>query len=318
MQNSDHKLMQTIMKVAKIPHDYKIQIHAHHSQMFDIMRASISIETKLSRIANIIAENNLFRDKSPHHHTFICGCIANFVRKNNGAFATNMMSMPTIVDIGGGDGSFMAELGAELGIPLSNMTCVEHESSLKNDTDSSPCVTHVTSNAPVDDSDTQSFQYQSHKHVGIKYTHWNDDGVLTRPVANNSATIIVCMVSLHHMSDEFINTVLVPFINRVLRPGGHLLIKEHDACDAKSRETIMWEHYLYDAVSKVYTTPDTITQYTNQPRNVLNLKSGQDLDAIFDQYVPTDLFNNVFVPIKTHGATHKLPTNLYWRLFIKP
>lgn len=80
-----------------------------------------------------------------------------------------------------------------------------------------------------------------HNHTNISYLYWDNQNM--KQVADASCHVVLCMVALHHMPPTTKQRALQE-MQRILKPGGILLIKEHDAV-AKSVPLIYWEHYLY-------------------------------------------------------------------------
>lgn len=120
----------------------------------------------------------------------------------------------TIMDIGGGNGNVLHALNKSLKLPASQCICLE--------------------------TDVDWLEPYERPHTNITYQFWDHNHI---PIeADHSVDIALCMVSLHHMTDDTISRVITE-VKRLLKPGGLLLIKEHDA--SSNMFFMHWEHYLY-------------------------------------------------------------------------
>ena len=139
---------------------------------------------------------------------FITGKIQDYLQVEPGA-------RTRFLDIGGGNGNILSGLQTRLGGLADDYICVENNSDWQ-----------------------ENYQYSN---TNIQYKFW-DNRELTG-VVDGSVDIVFCMVSLHHMTDDTITRALGE-IKRVLRVGGRLMIKEHNATPDNLRY-IYWEHHLY-------------------------------------------------------------------------
>ncbi len=215
-------------------------------------------------------------------------------------YITNTLNVqPTenlkIVDIGGGNGNVLREINASMQSKYNittkpeNFICVE----------------------------TQSDWVESYKfdNETINYSFWNNEII---PIESNSIDIVLCMVSLHHMNDATIQTTISE-IKRILKPGGHILIKEHDADTANALNFIEWEHHLYHILDKGYeriiVNPETYLE-----EHIDNFKA----KAFWKNHFQTNGFKyiettNRCLESGTESTIYDSNnvTNLYWEIYKK-
>ena len=175
-----------------------------------------------------------------------------FIISKLGAYLSSRynMGLPNlkIMDIGGGNGNVVSGLAKEK--EKENYICLE---------------TH-----------TDWMETYKYNNENITYMFWDNKTV---PQADNTMDIILCMVSLHHMTDETIQITLSE-IGRILKPGGLLLIKEHHYTP-ESEEYIIWEHHLYHIldVSFANKTVDPVKYFHD---NINNFKSKQEWKELIE------------------------------------
>lgn len=192
----------------------------------------------------------------------------------------------SMLDIGGGNGYILSKFGEKYDLDPSNLICLENKNG------------HT------------EFLYD-YNLSNIKYCF--DANVLL----SNDETfdIIICMVSLHHMSNEHINNIIIPLIKLKLKDNGVLLIKEHDAYSPEVIEKIHWEHHLYNIID----TPSLVDVNTYLRNYIGNYKSKIELEELLQKkgfcYLYT--FSNVFEHVNNSysGEDNKTPTKLYWQLY---
>lgn len=80
---------------------------------------------------------------------------------------------------------------------------------------------------------------------GITFIEMKDPSKLD--IESNSIDLVTTFMALHHMSDE-IQTNIINEIRRILKPGGLLLIREHDCPNKLISSMINIEHALYEVV----------------------------------------------------------------------
>lgn len=200
-----------------------------------------------------------------------------------------------IVDIGGGNGNVLREINSAMKTKYNiqtkpeNFICVETKS---------------------DWVENYAFDNES-----ITYSFWDNESI---PIESESVDIVLCMVSLHHMSDETIQTTIKE-IRRILKPGGHVLIKEHDASCPEALRYIEWEHHLYHILDEGYERKIVNAEkYLNE--HIDNFKS--------KEFWKTQFQTNGFVSVERTnrcletGTERSIydannVTNLYWEIYRK-
>lgn len=193
-----------------------------------------------------------------------------------------------ILDIGGGNGYILKRFGKQYDLLPENLICLEN------------------SNFETE------FRYNFDT-SGIEYC-FDPIHIEESPIMFN---IIICMVSLHHMKDEYIEKTIVPLIKRKLKTNGILIIKEHDAYSDDIVECVHWEHHLYSILdTNNKSDPD---KYLNN--YVGNYKSKEVISSMFttNGFRVLKTFNNIFEPMPNDfsGNANKAPTKLYWQVFTK-
>jgi len=233
---------------------------------------------KLSRIyqivRSVVVSRQISRDED--RQEFITGKLFDYLRlvpEGSGA-------RTRFLDIGGGNGNILSGLQTRLGGRPDEYICLENRGGWQ-----------------------ENYQYSN---PNIQYQFWDNQDFAG--VADGSVDIVFCMVSLHHMTDETI-TRAISEIRRVLRPGGRILIKEHNAT-ADNLRYILWEHHLYHVLDAAMGSVPDWTEYCE--RSVNNFKSSeqwQDLmtGAGFAFVSRTNRFlDGPFV------ADMRNPSELYW------
>ncbi len=67
----------------------------------------------------------------------------------------------------------------------------------------------------------------------------------TLPFPNESIDFCTALQVLHHVPDQ---QQTIAELYRVLKPGGYLLVREHDCISKEVADRIDWVHYLYEIV----------------------------------------------------------------------
>ena len=204
-------------------------------QIKSIITSSNSIKIKLINIHTIVKKYNSNK-KNENRQDFIASKIYNYI--------FNRQSYPKnedicIVDFGGGNGDV---------ISLLNQTLT---------TDNSPIVKENCICVETRSDWTEEYKFDR---PNVTYLFWDNN---TIQIDDAKADILLCMVSLHHMSDDTINTVLTN-ARRIIKPNGLLLIKEHDN-NTETNKYIEWEHYLYHISDCIMSsTPLNVDNYCNK------------------------------------------------------
>ena len=250
--------------------------------------ASPGLADKLHRIYQIVRPVVISRKISvdEDRQEFITGKLQDYLGLGDRVLPDDG-ARKRFLDIGGGNGNILSGLQTRLGGPAEDFICVENQGGWQED-----------------------YKYSN---VNIQYQFWDNQELAG--VADGSVDIVFCMVSLHHMKDETIGRAISE-IKRVLRPGGRLLTKEHNATTENLRY-IYWEHHLYHvldmAMSRGVDARDDSHGWTNYcEQSVNNFKSAEQwqeliTDAGFNHVARTNRFlDGPFVPESRN------PSELYW------
>jgi len=253
-----------------------------------IIYNNLSIRDKLLNISqfmtNYVIKNGINKDEN--RQDFIIGKIHTYLTKK---YPHLIQSNCNIIDIGGGNGNVLSGLKDKInGIYGTNYNFI--------------CVETLTDWG----------EHYEFNNTNIQYKFFGTDFNFELP--DNSIDIIMCMVSLHHMTNETISSIM-QHIHRILKPNGIVLIKEHDATK-DDLKYIYWEHHLYHLLDCAFEweTID-IDHYFNN--FIYNFKSKEQWTNCFNQ------FGFELVEIKNRfleGHYHfdpKVPTNLYWAVYKK-
>ena len=138
----------------------------------------------MNKIYLMILNKNIVIDYNKNRQNFISEKIYNYIFNDKLSFSKNTIK---IVDIGGGNGNVLSNLNNILQINKENFLCIETQS---------------------DWIETYDFNNKN-----IKYLFWDNN---TISIPDNSIDIVLCMVSLHHMSNDLINKVLLN-IKRIIK-----------------------------------------------------------------------------------------------------
>jgi len=216
----DAKLFSVVYKIFKFLDDRdKTQITriigADISDMAD-EGASAGLAEKLSQIYQIVRPVVIFRKISvdEDRQEFITGKLQDYLGLGDRVLPGDS-ARTRFLDIGGGNGNILSGLQTRLGGRVEDYICLENRGGWQED-----------------------YKYSN---GNIRYLFWDNQDFAG--ITDGSVDIVFCMVSLHHMTDDTINSAISE-IRRVLRPGGRLLIKEHNATTENLRY-ILWEHHLY-------------------------------------------------------------------------
>ncbi len=205
------------------------------------IKASV-MKNDLTKISEIVNEN-LTSSSDENRQEFIAEKIFNYIESINKVY-----SQLKIVDIGGGNGNVLSCLKNKL----------EENANIKSSKENFICVETLT-----DWSENYPFDKNN-----ITYKFWENQFI---DIPDESVDIVMCMVSLHHMTDQTIENVFYN-INRILKKDGRLLIKEHDNSSRETYKYILWEHHLYHILDCAYQKKlINITEYYNS--NIYNFKS---------------------------------------------
>jgi len=239
--------------------------------------------TKISEIVlNYARRLNLKRDEN--RQDFIVEKMIDYLKNN---YPNVLNSDISIVDIGGGNGNVISAINTTVNGNKNNFVCVE----TKNEwVESYPC-----------DNDN------------ILYKYWNNDVI---DIPNDFCDIVLCMVSLHHMHNDTINKAIGE-IKRILKPGGILMIKEHDAETIMTYNFIEWEHHLYHILDCAYNNKLVdADEYAKHSINNFNDKSYWQIMLEKTHGFELKDRTNRFL-YGPYQRDHKNTTNLYWEIYEK-
>lgn len=211
-----------------------------------------------------------------------------------------------LVDLGGGDGRFIATLATVLGLDPQR---------------------HTVNVESVPKMWSEPYMYLP----SVPLSFWDDtpneeSGKISAPffgIADNSVSVVVARVSLHHMHVASRAVALTDAL-RILKPGGLFILKEHDFTGGKNVEMVInWEHHLYflrshllagqspeRSIIKKYLSDQYVANYMS----ILSLKEIMT-DAGFCLYRTYDrFFRHIDSALNKNGNV----TQLYWQVWKKP
>lgn len=100
----------------------------------------------------------------------------------------------------------------------------------------------------------------------LPYDHFvamnNYEPIAENAIASNSLDLIVCFIGLHHIPAEKLDA-FVASLKRVLRPGGLLLLRDHDAYDDVVMDMVHAAHSVFNAVLSGETIETELAEYRN-------------------------------------------------------
>jgi len=244
------------------------------------------LKTNLTHIYGIIVKYfkvlKLKRDEN--RQDFIVSKILSFME----SFRPGMLSADMkVIDIGGGNGNVLSGMNDVLKGDKSNFVCVESKDWI---------------------------EHYNYDNPNVTYVFWDNHTI--EVLDDESCDLVLCMVSLHHMSDDTIANVL-PEIYRVLKKGGILMIKEHDCNSIQTKNMILWEHHLYHLLDCAYDNRpfDYDTYYEN---SIYNFNSKMVWQAFMETYhFKYVLSKNRFLDGAYTANDSKNASNLYWDIYTK-
>jgi ubiquinone/menaquinone biosynthesis C-methylase UbiE len=249
-----------------------------------LIEQSTNIRLTLKQISKLVT-NEFIKLKcvqDENRQDFISSKLVNFIKHEQ------ITEITRIVDIGGGNGNVLQQITSILGFTeqKENFICVETK--------------------------TDWIETYDYTNKNISYLFWSNNSL---QIEDNSVDYILCMVSLHHMTDETIEITLKE-INRILKPGGMLLVKEHDA-NENSKKFIELEHYLYHIMDSAYQYKiiDPVSYLEN---SIDNFKSIQEWRRLIETF--GGLHNKITTNRFLNGPfinDNKNASNLYWEVYTK-
>lgn len=253
----------------------------------NIIQSKNNIPQTLQSISRLVVDDftKFKRVSDENRQDFIVSKILKFIQSNAPEIISEQLR---IVDIGGGNGNVLQLINTTLGLTekKDNFICVETKTDW-----------------------VESYDFN---HKNITYMFWNNHSL---QIQDNTFDCVLCMVSLHHMTDETIVTTLQE-IERILKPGGILLIKEHDA-NQDSMKFIVWEHHLYHIMDDAY--QGKIIDVDNYlGHNIANFKSKQEWQKLIEEkgHITWKITTNRFLD-GPFTKDDKNASNLYWDVYTK-
>jgi ubiquinone/menaquinone biosynthesis C-methylase UbiE len=230
-------------------------------------------------ILNYVKQLNLKKDV--HRQDFIVSKILDFIKVNKPEMLSKTLKF---IDIGGGNGDILSGINRKLHGIKENYVCVETK--------------------------TDWVEEYEFNHNNISYEFWENNKIC---IPDKSFDIILCMVSLHHMTDDVILNVIYE-IKRIIKENGLLLIKEHDSNSEITRDCIEWEHHLYHILDNAY--KDRLVDAEEYLKhNIDNFKQKEKWQELFERngfklnYRANRFLDGNFIP------DPKNPSNLYWDVY---
>jgi SAM-dependent methyltransferase len=253
-----------------------------------IIRTNITYDSIVKSMFNINYVLNNYKikklieiNKINPHHKYVASSISTIIKK----YFTQNHNELVIADIGGGEGNVVKFIGNNLNISDKNLFCIEQ----------------------FEWSEKYSFENK------INYIFWDNVDI---NLPEKSIDVFLLMVSMHHMTNNVINNVLLN-ISKLLKDNGIIIIKEHDACTDDIIKIINWEHHLYHIV----TSPNdelSIEKLNSYLISYIdNFKSKQTFDDIFNEhgFYGVEELDRQFSPLTKYDELNT--TNLYWKIYKK-
>ena len=143
-----------------------------------------------------------------------------------------------------------------------------------------------------------------------KITFKEYDGKIL-PFDDSSLDLITCLMVFHHITDENLN-ILVGEIFRVLKPGGSVILREHDVTDNIDKVGLDIMHYFYDYVWNARGT-DANNWISNYKSNIL----WSELFAKHNLFAKNKLVESGVLQINNKYNTKVNPFFTYLNVFVK-
>lgn len=268
-------MLHLVEKLVKQHPNISLQLHKKVQNLIVsvINSKKYTLDQKILHIDELLTnyKRPLSTDRQDYIANKLTSLLVPIINKNQGF---------RILDIGGGNGYILSYLGNKFGLKKENLICLEN------------CLVGET-----------EFCYKFNM---PNITYCFDPKQLTNN--NNTFDLVICMVSLHHMSDDYINYCIMPLINS----GKYLLIKEHDTNNNEEvKQRIDWEHHLYHILeTTTFLTPQSIKKYLNS--YIGNYKSKEEYESLFSEYQLINTYNNLL----ENGCINSV-TRLFWQLYKK-
>ena len=247
-----------------------------------IMDKSTRINTKCIRISEIYYKYIYTNVPRPvRSRPFIEMKLSNYIRSYYSKTIPHKSNI-RIMDICGGNGDVLKNIGSLLGIPKNNLYCVEPKQRHKYPVTTQDKITHVI---------------------------WDNANIPTIPP--NILDVVIIMVSLHHMT-RTMRITLMDNIKVLAKPKSLLIIKEYDCVDKEDETVITWEHALVDLRDHPLATSKNIKSIRGYYEDY---KSKQYWDNLICSNGYVDAMSTIMQD--PPNKTQYNPTNLYWNVYIK-
>jgi len=282
--NSDECLGNLIHKIFKPLYYKDKQYIKQFIKSTNNNNLSASLHKISTLVTNVYKINQYVPDEN--RQDFITTKIINYLYQlPNSIISTELDTNIRFVDIGGGNGNVLNQLATILDIQKDKVICVETSSDW-----------------------VEKYEYNN---SNISYMFWDNTDL---KIESNSVNCVLCMVSLHHMTDTTIHNILKE-IKRILKPEGILLIKEHDTNNI-SQKYIQWEHYLYHILDNAYKY-EVINPQIYLETAIDNFKSKEEWQTIIETIGELTWKERTNRFLDGEFTTDpKNPTNLYWDIYI--
>jgi SAM-dependent methyltransferase len=139
-------------------------------------------------------------------------------------------------------------------------------------------------------------------------------------IASNSLDLVICFIGFHHIPKENLDS-FISCLYRVLRPGGTLIIREHDCIDEETKSLIYSAHIVYNLVMSQEPLKVELSEYRNfQTLNYWKTfleKKGFSTDTVHLLQVGDPTLNTMFKCIKVRNSDNQLISALEKRPLIQ-
>lgn len=271
-------MLQLVDKLVKQHGNISIQLHKKvQSLIVNIINSNkYTLEDKILHIDELLT--NYKRPLSASRQDYILSKLTALLEP-----IVNGNDKFRILDIGGGNGYILNHIGKHFGLQKCDLICLENNNV------------------------TNDFKYNFNL-KSIEYCFDPKSEVLI-----NEFDLVICMVSLHHMNNIYINDSILPLIKK----GKYVLIKEHDTNnDDEIKDRIDWEHHIYHILdTSTFLTREKIQDYLDN--YVGNYKSRAEFENIFEAngFRLVSTYNNLLDPVD-NNFENKTVTRLFWQLYI--
>jgi ubiquinone/menaquinone biosynthesis C-methylase UbiE len=269
---------------------FKIFNKICNNEILSDILVEIAMSTKYSKKGKIIRmsqeyhqymEDNLIPLRVINRQ-YTCNILSQYIHSYYFKTVANMSNL-RILDVGGGNGDVLVNIGANLNIPKSHLFCLEPNG---------------------------GWDYQYTNTDKVSYVFWNNK-IIPNIVKNASIDVVIIMVTLHHMKEHERNALFTN-LHRVTKPGSLLILKEHDAQDRSDILSIEWEHILFSIIRTNVTTLENITE-------IMNYYEDYRSEDYWDKYICSCGYVGVLSEIirRIPNKNRYNLDNIYWKVYVK-